>query len=142
MTEKILLVDDEQQFLETLAERMRTRGMEVTTATSAKEALKEVAEESYDAVILDLLMPEIDGIQTLEILKKKNPDIQVILLTGHATVEKGVEAIKLGASDFLEKPASVEVLTEKIKKASAKRMVLVEKHTEEKIKEILQEKGW
>ena len=142
MTEKVLLVDDEEQFLETLAERMRARGMEVTTATSAAEALKKVAEESYDAVILDLLMPQIDGIETLGILKKKNPDIQVILLTGHATVEKGVEAMKLGATDFLEKPASVEVLTEKIKKASAKRMVLVEKHTEEKIKEILQEKAW
>lgn len=142
MTEKVLLVDDEEQFLETLAERMRARGMEVTTATSAAEALKKVAAESYDAVILDLLMPQIDGIETLGILKKKNPDIQVILLTGHATVEKGVEAMKQGASDFLEKPASVEVLTEKIKKASAKRMVLVEKHTEEKIKEILQEKAW
>ena len=142
MTEKVLLVDDEEQFLETLAERMRARGMEVTTATSAAEALKKVAEESYDAVILDLLMPQIDGIETLGILKKKNPDIQVILLTGHATVEKGVEAMKLGATDFLEKPASVEILTEKIKKASAKRMVLVEKHTEEKIKEILQEKAW
>jgi DNA-binding NtrC family response regulator len=142
MTEKVLLVDDEEQFLETLAERMRARGMEVTTATSAAEALKKVAQESYDAVILDLLMPQIDGIETLGILKKKNPDIQVILLTGHASVEKGVEAMKLGATDFLEKPASVEVLTEKIKKASAKRMVLVEKHTEEKIKEILREKAW
>jgi len=142
MTEKVLLVDDEEQFLETLAERMRARGMEVTTATSAAEALKKVAEESFDAVILDLLMPQIDGIETLGILKKKNPDIQVILLTGHATVEKGVEAMKLGATDFLEKPASVEVLTDKIKKASAKRMVLVEKHTEEKIKEILREKAW
>jgi DNA-binding NtrC family response regulator len=142
MTEKVLLVDDEEQFLETLAERMRARGMEVTTATSATEALKKVAEESFDAIILDLLMPQIDGMEALGILKEKNPDIQVILLTGHATLEKGVEAMKLGATDFLEKPASLEVLTEKIKKASAKRMVLVEKATEEKIKEILREKAW
>ena len=142
MTEKILLVDDETEFLESLAERMRVRGMEVTTATSATEALKKVQEESYDAIILDLQMPQIDGLEALEILKKKNPEIQVILLTGHATVEKGVEAMKLGATDFMEKPASVEVLTDKIKKAHAKRMVFVEKHTEEKIKEILQEKGW
>ncbi len=142
MGERVLLVDDEEQFLETMAERMRARGMEVTTATSAAEALKKVEEEHYDAIILDLQMPEIDGIETLGILKKKNPDIQVILLTGHATVEKGIEAMKLGATDFLEKPASMEVLTEKIKKASAKHMVLVEKHTEEKIKEILQGKGW
>ena len=142
MTEKVLLVDDEEKFLETLAERMRARGMEVFTATSAAEAFELVEKESFDAIILDLLMPEVDGIQTLEALKKKNPDIQVILLTGHATVEKGVKAMKLGATDFLEKPASVEVLTDKIRKAHAKRLILVEKSTEKKIKEILQEKAW
>jgi DNA-binding NtrC family response regulator len=142
MSEKVLLVDDEQEFLDSLAERMRGRGMDVTTATSAVDALKKVQNESFDAVILDLLMPQMDGMEAMEALKKKNPDIQVILLTGHATVEKGVEAMKLGATDFLEKPASLEVLTEKIKKAHVKRMILVEKQTEEKIKEILQGKAW
>ncbi len=140
--EKVLLVDDEKDFLETMSERMQAREMNVTTTTSPKEALKKVQEESYDAVILDLMMPEMDGLETLKELKKRNPDIQVILLTGHATVQKGVEAMKLGAVDLLEKPADIQVLTEKIKKAHAKKMILVEKKAEEKIRHILAEKGW
>ncbi len=121
---------------------MQARDMNVTTTTSPKEALKKVQEESYDAIILDLMMPEMDGLETLKELKKKNPDIQVILLTGHATVQKGVEAMKLGAVDLLEKPADIKVLTEKIKKAHARKMILVEKKAEEKIRHILAEKGW
>lgn len=140
--EKVLLVDDEKEFLEIMAERMEARDMNVTTTTSPKDALKKAEEDSYDAIILDLMMPEMDGLETLKELKKKNPDLQVILLTGHATVEKGVEAMKLGATDLLEKPADLKVLTEKIKKAHAKKMVLVQKKTEEKIRHILAEKGW
>ena len=140
--EKVLLVDDEIDFLKTMSERMQARDMNVTTTTSPKEALQKVQEESYDAIILDLMMPEMDGLETLKELKKKNPDIQVILLTGHATVQKGVEAMKLGAVDLLEKPADIKVLTEKIKKAHARKMILVEKKAEEKIRHILAEKGW
>jgi len=140
--EKVLLVDDEKEFLEIMAERMEARDMDVTTTTSPKEALIKAQEESYDAVILDLMMPEMDGLETLKELKKKNPDLQVILLTGHATVQKGVEAMKLGATDLLEKPADLKLLTEKIKKAHTKKMVLVQKKTEEKIRHILAEKGW
>jgi two-component system NtrC family sensor kinase len=76
-----------------------------------------------------------DGLEALKILKAKKPEIQVILLTGHATIEKGVEAMKLGAMDLMEKPADLKTLTEKIKKAQTKKMILVEKQTEEKIKE-------
>lgn len=68
--------------------------------------------------------------------------MQVILLSGHATVEKGIEAMKLGAMDFVEKPADINVLTDKIKKAQAKKMILVEEKTEEKVKDILNHKGW
>jgi DNA-binding NtrC family response regulator len=142
MSEKVLLVDDEVAFLDTLSERMRTRGMEVATSSSGVEALKRVEKESYDVIILDLMMPGVDGLETLKILKEKKPDLQVILLTGQATVEKGIEAMKLGAMDFLEKPADLSQLTEKIKKAQAKKMLLVEKQTEEKIKNLLAEKGW
>ncbi len=142
MAEKILLVDDEADFLEALSERMRTRGMEVTTSASAKEALDAVEQGSYDAVVLDLMMPDVDGLEALRILKQKDPKLQVILLTGHATVEKGVEAMKRGALDLLEKPTDIETLTEKIKQASAQRMVLVSEESEEKIKDILNSKGW
>jgi DNA-binding NtrC family response regulator len=142
MTEKVLLVDDEQEFLDALAERMRARDMEVTTSTSATDALKKAEKESYDAIVLDLMMPEMDGLEALQEIKKNNPELQVILLTGHATVKKGIKAMKLGAIDFLEKPADIETLTEKIHKASAKKMIVVAKKTEEKIKKIMTEKPW
>jgi len=142
MSEKVLLVDDEGDFLEALSQRMTSRGMEVTTTTSAREAIKKVEEGSFDAVILDLMMPEMDGLEVLQTLKQKKPEIQVILLTGHASVAKGIEAMKLGAMDFLEKPAEIKELTEKIKKAQAKKMILVEKHNEEKIQKILVDRGW
>ncbi|MFH2067218.1 MAG: response regulator [Pseudomonadota bacterium] len=142
MTEKVLLVDDEQEFIDTLAERMRSRGMEVETSTSPKSALKLVEEGSFDAVVLDLQMPEMDGLEALKILKEKRPELQVILLTGHATVEKGIEAMKLGAMDLVEKPADLSVLTEKIHKAQAKKMILVEKKSEEKIRNIMMSKSW
>lgn len=142
MAEKILLVDDEADFLEALSERMRTRGMDVTTSASAQEALEAVEKGAFDAVVLDLMMPGMDGLDALRILKDKDPKLQVILLTGHATVEKGVEAMKRGALDLLEKPASIETLTRKIKEASAQRMLLVSEESEEKIKDILSKKGW
>ena len=142
MTEKILLVDDEKEFVDTLAERMETRGMNVETTTSPKTALELVEKESYDAVVLDLQMPEMNGLEALKILKEKRPELQVILLTGHATVEKGIEAMKLGALDLVEKPAELSVLTEKIQKAQAKKMILVEKKAEEKIKSIMMTKSW
>jgi DNA-binding NtrC family response regulator len=142
MSETVLLVDDEVDFLDTLSERMRTRGMEVATANTGIEALQKVEKEAYDVIILDLMMPGVDGLEALKILKAKRPELQVILLTGHATVEKGIEAMKLGAMDFLEKPADLSQLTEKIKKAQAKKMLIVEKQNEDKIKKILEEKGW
>ncbi len=142
MSERVLLIDDEQDFLDIMSERMKNRDIDVSTAASAKDALDLVEKESYDAIILDLQMPEMDGLQTLERLKKINPDLQVILLTGHATVEKGVQAMKLGADDVMEKPADLQVLTEKIKKAHVKKIILVEKQAEAKIRSILGTKGW
>ncbi|MBT8762773.1 response regulator [Desulfohalobiaceae bacterium Ax17] len=140
--EKVLLVDDEQEFLSALSERMKNRGLEVATATSGKEALEKIGQESYDAVILDMLMPDMDGLETLKSIKATNPELQIILLTGHATVKSGIEAMKLGALDFIEKPADIKELMEKIKEAKSKKMLLIEKKNTEKLKEILMEKGW
>jgi DNA-binding NtrC family response regulator len=142
MTEKVLLVDDEKDFLETLADRMRNRGMTVDTSASAIDALKRIETESYDAIILDLMMPGMDGLEALKLVKERRPELQVILLTGFGTLEKGIEAMKLGATDFVEKPADLETLTQKIKNAHAKKMILVEKQTEEKIRKIMKQKPW
>lgn len=142
MTEKILLIDDEQDFLTIMSERMEARNMMVSTASSAKEGLEKVATGNFDAVILDLMMPEIDGIETLKLLKEKNPDLAVILLTGHATIKQGIEAMKLGALDLLEKPADMNALTEKIHAAQAQKMLIIEKKNEEMIKKIVSTKGW
>jgi DNA-binding NtrC family response regulator len=142
MTERVLLVDDEEEFVETLAERMRNRGMEVATSNSGGDALELIEAEPYDVVVLDLQMPGMDGIEALAKIKRRQPDIQVVLLTGHATVEKGVEAMKKGALEFLEKPIDLSKLAEVIHNAKAEKMVLVEKDTEERIREILREKSW
>ena len=142
MAEKVLLVDDEEEFTSVLSERMQARGLSVETAENGFTALEKAKATSYDAVVLDLAMPGMDGIETLKGLLEINPDLQVILLTGHATLQKGVEAVKLGALDFLEKPADIQKLTGKIEEAKARRMVLVEKRNEEAIKEILETKGW
>jgi len=142
MSEKILLIDDEQDFLNIMAERMEARDMTVSTASSAKEGLEKAAAGNFDAVILDLRMPEMDGMEALKILKEKNPDLEVILLTGHATLKDGVEAMKLGALDLLEKPADINTLTERIQSAHAKKLVFFEKKNEEMIKNIMGTKGW
>lgn len=140
--EKVLLVDDELEFTQILSKRMESRGVDVDTAASGQEALEKARGKSYDAIILDLSMPEMDGIETLRHLLENNPDLQVILLTGYATAAKGIEAIKLGAMDFLEKPAEIQKLMEKIQQAKTNKALLVEKRVEEKIKGILGTKWW
>jgi DNA-binding NtrC family response regulator len=142
MAERVLLVDDEAEFVDALAERMRARGMEVATSTSAEDALALAADHPYDVVVLDLKMPGMDGLEALKALKARQPNLQVILLTGHATIEKGIEAMKIGATDFLEKPTDVATLTERIKKAQTKKMILVEKETEQRLRQIMAERGW
>ena len=138
----ILLVDDEEQFLKVLSQRMEGRGIKVDTSTSGEEALKKVEKKDFDAIILDLAMPGISGLETLERIRSQNPDVQIIMLTGHGSVEKGVEAMKAGAVDFLEKPADLNKIMAKIAEAKNKRILLVEKKREAQVKELLQAKGW
>ena len=140
--ERVLIVDDEIDFTEILSQRMEARGMAVDTAAGGREALEKARASSYDAIILDLAMPEMGGMETLEHLLNENPDLQVIVLTGYGTIEKGVEAIKLGAMQFLKKPAELPELIDQIQRAKAKKMVLVEKRTEEKMHDILHRKSW
>ena len=138
----VLLIDDEEQFLKVLGERLETRGLQVNTVTSGEDALNLIDDKNYDAIVLDLAMPGIDGIETLKLLKEKKPDLEIIMLTGHATVQKGVEAMKLGAEDFLEKPVELSVLLERISEAKNKRILILEKKSQEALKKIISTKAW
>jgi len=123
MSERVLIVDDEKDFLDIMAERMRARGSDVSTTTSAEDALKMVEEESYDAVIMDFMMPAMNGFKALKLLKEKKPDVQIILLTGNVPEEMIIEAKKLGALDVIEKPADLKALIGKIKNAKAHKTI-------------------
>jgi DNA-binding NtrC family response regulator len=139
---RILLVDDEDEFASILSERLTARGIHVETVTNGEAAVEKVRAADFDVVVLDMVMPGMDGIETLKLLREKRPDLQVILLTGHATVEKGVNAMKLGAADFLEKPAEISDLLAKIEEAHSRKMLLIERRNRKKIDDILKSKGW
>jgi DNA-binding NtrC family response regulator len=121
MHEKVLLVDDEPDFLEAMAARMQVRGLDVTTTTSTIDALSMAESKSFDVIIMDLMMPEMAGLEALKALKDLKPESQIILLTGYATREIEAEALKLGAVDLIEKPADIERLLKKIKEARSKK---------------------
>jgi two-component system nitrogen regulation response regulator NtrX len=108
MFPSLLIVDDEPSILQSLGGLLSDEGFEVTTAANGYEALKTIDEESPDLVLLDIWMPGIDGIETLKEIKKENPHIQVIIITGHGTIETAVKATKLGAFDLIEKPLSID----------------------------------
>ena len=120
MSAKVLLVDDEEDFLEILAERMEARGMEVSTTTSAEVALKMVQKQRFDAIVMDLLMPAMDGFKALKLFKQTSPEVKVILLTANVPQEKCREAIRLGAMAVIEKPADLNLLSQKIEEAKTK----------------------
>jgi two-component system, NtrC family, nitrogen regulation response regulator NtrX len=103
MFPSILIVDDEPSILQSLHGLLADEGFEVSTAANGYEALKFIEQESPDLVLLDIWMPGIDGIETLKEIKKNNPFIQVIIVTGHGTIETAVKATKLGAFDLIEK---------------------------------------
>ena len=116
MSVKVLIVDDEKDFLDIIAERIGARGMDVSTASSAEAALNMIEEESYDIVIMDFMMPALDGFKALKLMKTKQPEVQIILLTGNVPDEKRMEAKALGALDVIEKPPDLNDLIQKIKK--------------------------
>lgn len=122
MKTRVLMVDDEKEFIQTLSERLTLRDYDVTTAFSGEEAVEKVKNYLFDVTILDVLMPGMSGIDTLREIKKIKPLIEVIMLTGHATIETAIEGMKLGAFDFLLKPCETENLVAKIDKAYTKKI--------------------
>ena len=138
----VLLVDDEEQFLQVLSERLTNRGLHVSSVTSGEEAVDQVENKTFDAVVVDLAMPGINGIETMKKIKEKRPNLEIIILTGHATVKAGIEAMKLGAEDFLEKPVDLNVLLERISEAKQKRKLIQEKESQDEMNQILKTKSW
>ena len=117
MKPRLLLVDDEEMFLEFLSRRLISYQYDVTICLSGEDALEMMIEHDFDVVILDVLMPGMDGVETLGEIKKIKPLTEVIMLTGHASRESGIEGMKLGAYGYLSKPCDTEDLIAKINKA-------------------------
>ena len=123
----VLLVDDEVEFLQTLLKRMRKRNVNVTGVKSGEEALAHLFRNETDVVVLDVKMPGMDGIETLREIKKRAPLIEVIMLTGHASLEVAIEGMELGAFDYLMKPINIDDLLYKIQDAYKKKSIQKEK---------------
>jgi DNA-binding response OmpR family regulator len=117
MKPRLLLVDDEEMFLEFLSRRLISYQYDVTICLSGENALEVIVNHDFDVVILDVLMPGMDGIETLREIKKIKPLTEVIMLTGYASTESGIEGMKLGAHDYLSKPCNTEDLIAKINDA-------------------------
>ncbi|MCA1962131.1 MAG: response regulator [Desulfomonile sp.] len=114
---RVLIVDDEERFRNTMCKLLTLHGITAATAGSGPEALKELEENPYDLVILDVRMPEMGGVQLLSEIRKADSDIEAIIMTGYASVDTAKELMKLGAYDYMLKPYKVEDLLEKIEAA-------------------------
>lgn len=139
---RILLVDDEKDFVESLAQCLEIREFDVKTALSGDEALDLIRKQDFDAVVLDVLMPGKDGIETLREIKTLKPLFQVIMLTGHATVETAIEGMKLGAFDYLMKPVDTATLVDKITKAHTLKATHEARIRNAEIENIIKRRGW
>jgi len=126
---KVLMVDDEAEFLETLIKRLKKRGLEVSGVKNGQEALKVLHERSFDVVILDVKMPGMDGIEVLRHIKEEFPNVEVIMLTGHANVEVAIQGMELGAFDYLMKPMDIDELVFKVEDAHKKKILKEKKHS-------------
>ena len=142
MKVRVLLVDDEEQFVETLAQRLEARDFAVATAFNGDQALEYVRSKDVDVVVLDVLMPGLSGIDTLREMKRIRPLTEVIMLTGHATVQTAIDGMKLGAFDFLMKPTETEELVEKINRAFSRKEEHDRRIREAEIDEIVKRRGW
>ena len=133
----VLLVDDEVPFVETMTKRLTRRELDIISAFSGDEALAQLkAHPNIEVVILDVKMPGMDGIETLTEIKKAHPLKEVVMLTGHATVESAIDGMKKGAYDYLMKPCDIDTLVNKVTEAAARKRRQEEKIIEAQVKEI------
>ena len=137
---KILLVDDEKEFVESLSERLGLRDLKVDVAYDGEQALEAVKEEEPDFMVLDLSMPGIDGLEVLRRVKKKYPDVQVVILTGHGSDKDEAEAKRLGAAAYLEKPLDIDPLVGTLHKVHKKKLKVLLVDDEKEFVESLSER--
>lgn len=134
----VMLVDDEVPFVETMTKRLTKRNLTILSAFSGAEALEKLNQQrNIDVVVLDVKMPGMDGIETLREIKRAHPLVEVVMLTGHATVETAIEGMKLGAFDYLMKPCEVEQLMAKVEEAKRKKGAQEQKILDARLKEII-----
>ena len=124
---RVLFVDDEDDFRETIVKRLNARKIQAMGAESGVRALEIVKDNDFDVIVLDVKMPGMDGIETLRHIKQMKPEIEVIMLTGHASVESGINGIKYGAFDYLMKPMELDPLFEKLNAAYERKRTQQEK---------------
>ncbi|MFH1349751.1 MAG: response regulator [Pseudomonadota bacterium] len=137
MKTRVLLVDDEKEFVQALSERLTIRDYDVTASLSGEDAVEKIKHYNYDVVILDVLMPGLGGVETMSEIKRIKPLTEVIMLTGHATVESAIEGMKLGAYDYLMKPCETEELVAKIDRAYERKAEHEERIREARVREII-----
>lgn len=138
----VLLVDDEEDFVEIMTKRLKKRSFQVEVAFSGPEALEVLEKtEKVDIVLLDVKMPGMDGIEVLSHIKEHSPLVEVIMLTGHATVDSALKGLKLGAFDYLMKPCDIKVLMQKLNAAMERRQEQVEKAIEARTDDIILRHG-
>lgn len=142
MPANILLVDDEHGFVDTMAKRLDNRGLKVTTAYSAREGLDVLEKDhSIDVVVMDVKMPGMDGTEALKVVKASYPLVEVVMLTGHATVESAIEGMKSGAFDYLMKPCDLNDLLAKVAEAYEKKQAQETKILEARARHIVLRRG-
>lgn len=118
---RVLVVDDEEDFRETVVKRLNARKLVAEGAASGVKALQILEDKDFDVIVLDVKMPDMDGIETLRHIKKLKPETEVIMLTGHASVEFGIKGMQLGAFDYVMKPAPLNELLDTISQAFNKK---------------------
>ena len=123
----VLIVDDEEEFRDLTGKRLKKRGLDVFLAESGLDALAVLQKNSIDVVLLDVKMPGMDGIETLRRIRTTHPQVEVVLLTGHASIDSGIEGMKFGAFDYMMKPVELEQLLEKLADANEKKRLADEK---------------
>lgn len=133
---KLLVVDDEVRFLKTLAQRLTLRDFDVTAVSNGEAAIEAAREKDFELAILDLKMPGMGGEEVLEVLREDHPFLEVIILTGHGSVESAVEMMKGGARHYLQKPCETEKLLEVLRDAYETRMKRKLAHDERKMERL------